>query len=75
MINLKKRREAAGMTQEALAEKVGVVRQTISNIECGLALPSVSTALAIAEVLEFSWFKFFSSAEDEIENVDNEAGV
>lgn len=75
MIDLKKRREAAGMTQEALAEKVGVVRQTISNIECGIALPSVSTALAIAEILDFNWFHFFSSVEDEVENVDTETGV
>lgn len=59
MLDLKKIREAAGMTQEQLAEKVGVIRQTISNIECGLALPSVPTAKAIAEVLEFNWADFF----------------
>lgn len=73
MIDLKKRREAAGMTQEQLAEKVGVVRQTISNIECGLSLPSVSVAQAIAEVLEFKWFDFFTA--HEIENEDTKAGV
>ena len=73
MIDLKKRREAAGMTQEALAEKVGVVRQTISNIECGLAFPSVPVAQAIAEILEFNWFEFFTA--DEKENVDIETGV
>lgn len=59
MIDLKKIREAAGMTQEQLAGKVGVVRQTISNIECGLALPSVNTAQSIARVLEIDWFLFF----------------
>ena len=32
MVDLKKIRESAGMTQEQLADKVGVVRQTISNI-------------------------------------------
>lgn len=65
MLDLRKIREAAGMTQEQLAEKVGVIRQTISNIECGLALPSVQTAKAIAEVLEFNWAEFF---EDKVES-------
>lgn len=59
MVNLKKVREEAGMTQEQLAEKVGVIRQTISNIECDISLPSVATAKAIAEVLEFHWTDFF----------------
>ena len=58
-MNLKEIRESKHMTQEQLAEKVGVVRQTISNIECGLAVPSVPTAMAIAEVLEISWTNFF----------------
>lgn len=65
MIDLKKTRENAGMTQEQLAEKVGVIRQTISNIECGVALPSIPTAQAIAEVLEFDWFEFFSDKKQE----------
>lgn len=64
-MDLRKIREAAGMTQEQLAEKVGVIRQTISNIECGLALPSVPTAKAIGEVLEFNWADFF---EDKVES-------
>lgn len=61
MLDLRKIREAEGMTQEQLAEKVGVIRQTISNIECGLALPSVPTAKAIGEVLEFNWADFFEN--------------
>lgn len=66
MLDLKKIREAAGMTQEQLAEKVGVIRQTISNIECGLSMPSIQTAKAIAEVLEFNWAEFFE--EDKAES-------
>lgn len=65
MIDLKKTRENAGMTQEQLAEKVGVIRQTISNIECGVALPSIPTARAIAEVLEFDWVDFFNDKKQE----------
>ena len=65
MLDLRKKREAAGMTQEQLAERVGVIRQTISNIECGLSFPSVQTAQAIAEVLEFNWAWFFDNEEHE----------
>lgn len=60
MVDLKKIREDKGLTQEQLADKVGVVRQTISNIECGLSLSSVVNAQAIAEVLEFDWSDFFN---------------
>lgn len=60
MIDLKKARTEKGMTQKQLAEAVGVVRQTISNIECGLTLPSITNAQAIAQVLGFDWTNFFN---------------
>jgi putative transcriptional regulator len=41
-------RLAAGMSQQDLANAVGAARQTISDIERGAAIPSVSLALAIA---------------------------
>lgn len=59
MFDLREIRINAGMTQDQLAEKVGVIRQTISNIECGISKPSVPTAQAIAQVLEFDWTLFF----------------
>lgn len=63
MFDLKAIRLDRKMTQNELAEKVGVVRQNISNIECGLTKPSVKTAKAIAEVLGFLWTDFFSNNE------------
>lgn len=60
MIDLKKARTEKGMTQEQLAEAVGVVRQTISNIECGFSLPSITNAQAIARVLGLNWTDFFN---------------
>lgn len=60
MVDLKKVRMEKGLTQEQLAEKVGVIRQTISNIECGLMRPSVETAKIIANVLEIDWTEFFN---------------
>lgn len=60
MVDLKKHREAAGLTQEQLASQCHVIRQTISNIECGLSRPSVETAKLIAKALEIKWTDFFS---------------
>lgn len=59
MIDLKSLRLAKGLTQEQLAEKAHVVRTAITNIEQGLAKPSISTAKALAAILEFDWWKFF----------------
>lgn len=58
--DLKKVREAAGMTQDVLAEKVGVTRQSIGMYENGINKPSVPVAKAIAEVLDFDWTNFFA---------------
>lgn len=60
MVDLKNIRLKHGMTQEQLAKKVGVVRTTISNIECGLMQPSVQTAKLIAKILDFNWTEFYS---------------
>ncbi len=42
------------MTQQDLAERVGVTRQTILSIEKGKYTPSVALALCIAEVFDVS---------------------
>lgn len=49
---LKVLRAENDLTQEALAQKVDVTRKTINVIEAGDYSPSVSLALAIAEVFE-----------------------
>jgi putative transcriptional regulator len=41
-------RKRAGLSQEALAEQVGVGRQTIARVELGTQRPGVEIALAIA---------------------------
>ena len=50
--NLKKLRKDKGYTQEILAEKLNVVRQTVSKWEKGLSLPDVDMLSKIANVLE-----------------------
>lgn len=49
--SLRKAREAAGLTQEAVARKLGVNRTTYSRYEVGSRTPDVAMALRIATVL------------------------
>ena len=42
------------MTQQVLAEKVGVTRQTLNAIELGKYSPSLEVAFRIAEVFQLS---------------------
>ena len=50
--NLSKIRKEQGLTQEALAVKLNVVRQTISKWEKGTAVPDADTLCRIAQALE-----------------------
>jgi putative transcriptional regulator len=51
-------RSMVGITQEALAEKIGVSRQTVIAIEKGNYVPSVLLALRLA--------KFFKKSVEEL---------
>lgn len=50
--NLKKYRILKDLTQEQLAEKVGVRRETIMRLEAGKYNPSLKLALDISDVVE-----------------------
>ena len=50
--NIRKQRVQQGMSQEALAEKLHVSRQTISNYETGKSYPDIDMLVNIAEVLQ-----------------------
>jgi putative transcriptional regulator len=56
---LKEIRLQKALTQETLAEKVGVTRQTIIAIEKAKFVPSVKLALEIASALEVSLESLF----------------
>jgi putative transcriptional regulator len=49
--NLKETRVESGLSQESLAESVGVTRQTIISIEKGVYQPSVGLAVKLAKRL------------------------
>lgn len=57
--DMRKIRESLMITQEELAEDVGLTRQAIGSYENGIHKPSVPIAKAIAERLGFDWTKFF----------------
>ncbi len=52
--NLKALRKKKGFTQEELAVRINVVRQTVSKWEKGLSVPDADMLLRICEVLEVS---------------------
>ena len=50
--NLKNFRKQRGLTQEELAERLHVVRQTISKWEKGLSVPDAAFLIRTAEIFE-----------------------
>ena len=50
IVHLRRHRAASGMTQEGLAERAGVTRQTILSIERGRYSPSIELALRLARL-------------------------
>ena len=62
---LKEMRVARNLTQEALAQAVGVTRQSIISIEKGKYVPSVRLALELAQALEAPLTDIFWLADGE----------
>ncbi|MDD7739505.1 MAG: helix-turn-helix transcriptional regulator, partial [Lachnospiraceae bacterium] len=63
--NLAKVRKERGLTQEALAAKLNVVRQTISKWEKGTAVPDADTLCRIADALDVSVSTLLGETEQE----------
>lgn len=57
--NLKKYRLLAELTQEELAEKVGVRRETIGRLETGKYNPSLELAIKISRAVNTSVEEIF----------------
>lgn len=49
-VNLERERKRAGLTQEELAEKLGVKQALISQYENGVKLPTIQLAVKIAKL-------------------------
>ncbi len=52
LVRVRERRRALGLTQQQLAERAGVSRQTLVAIEAGRLTPSVAVALRLARALD-----------------------
>ena len=52
--NIKRLRKAKGLSQEGLAVKLNVVRQTVSKWEQGLSVPDADLLIALSEAFETS---------------------
>jgi putative transcriptional regulator len=50
--SIKVQRAKKNLTQEQLAQKVGVTRKTINTVENGIYVPSTYLALKMAKVLD-----------------------
>ena len=66
--NLQKLRKAMNLTQEALAEKVGVARQTIAKWETEESRPDLEMSGRLASVLDVSLDDLVNAPEDELDN-------
>ncbi|MBT8484765.1 MAG: helix-turn-helix transcriptional regulator [Phycisphaerales bacterium] len=62
---VRQHRVTSGMTQQDLADRVGVTRQTVLSIEKGKYTPSVALALGLAEVFDVTVETLFQLNKDE----------
>ena len=73
--NLKALRKEKGFSQEELASKVHVVRQTVSKWEKGLSVPDAEMLVQIADIFEVPVSRLlgaFPAAEESESNRNNE---
>ena len=68
--NIKNLRKNKGFTQEELANKLNVVRQTVSKWEKGYSVPDAEMLKKIAEILETDVSQFLGSSIEETSNTD-----
>ena len=68
--NIKALRKTNGLTQDELAIRLNVVRQTVSKWEKGLSVPDAEMLQRIAEVFEVSASQLLGSTISQNENID-----
>ena len=68
--NMKALRKNKGLTQDELASRLNVVRQTISKWEKGLSVPDAEMLQKIADVLESDVSQLLGASIKQNENVD-----
>lgn len=61
--NLKALRRARGLSQESIAQRMYVTRQTVSKWENGLSVPDAGALIRLAEILEASISQLLGAAQ------------
>jgi len=56
---LREKRKEKDLTQDDVAEKVGINRATLSKLETGDTMPSVKLAQKLGALLDFNWTRFY----------------
>ena len=69
--NLKSLRKARGLSQEGLAMRLNVVRQTISKWENGLSVPDADLLIRTADILDVSVSELLGAKPDNLDNDKN----
>ena len=64
--NIKKIRNNNGLTQEALANEIGITRPMLTQIERGTKTLTLPLAIALADELHCSVYDFITGKEQEI---------
>lgn len=59
LVNVRNRRKELGLTQQQLADKIGISQNSISSIETGQYKPTAYTAALLCEALECSFEDLF----------------
>ena len=73
--NLKKLRKEKGFSQEELAAKLNVVRQTISKWEKGLSVPDAQLLISLSEILETPVSVFLGETIESKESVSDKNAI
>ena len=68
--NMKALRKTKGLTQDELAIRLNVVRQTVSKWEKGLSVPDAEMLQRIAEVFEVNVSQLLGAPINQNENID-----
>lgn len=61
--NLKRERKLCGLTQQELADKIGIKQQQLSQWECNKFEPTVSSIVTLAKALDVSFDDLFDGIE------------
>lgn len=59
VVNVRNRRKELGLTQQQLADKIGISQNSISSIETGQYKPTAYTAALLCKALECSFEDLF----------------